>query len=71
MPAEVLPDLVPKIAAAAAIARDAEDGWRLAVRLRDQFILAAVDAGLSHREIAAAAGVTKSRIVGIILGAGA
>lgn len=66
--AEVLPDLLPQIEAAARAARDAEDSWRLAIRLRDALVVDAVDAGISHRHIAAASGLSKSRIVGILLG---
>lgn len=63
---EVVPDLLPRIRVAASDARDAMDAAQLAQRLRDQLIVQAVDAGVSHRHIAAAAGVSKSRIVAIL-----
>lgn len=65
---EVLPDLLPRITAAADAAHDAEDAWRLRVRHRDQLVTKAVDAGVSQRSIAAAAGLSKARIVGIMAG---
>jgi hypothetical protein len=65
---EVLPDLLPRITAAAAAAVDAEDAWRLRVSHRDQLVTKAVDAGVSQRSIAAAAGLSKARIVGIMAG---
>lgn len=63
---EVVPDLLPRIRRAATDARDAVDAAQLAQRLRDQLIVQAVDAGVSHRHIASAAGVSKSRIVAIL-----
>lgn len=63
---EVVPDLLPRIEAAALEYSDARDAAELAQRLRDQLIVQAVDAGVSHRHIAAAAGVSKSRIVAIL-----
>ncbi|MCW2754646.1 MAG: hypothetical protein JWQ32_2057 [Marmoricola sp.] len=63
---EVVPDLLPRIRAAATDVRDATDAAQLAQRLRDQLIVQAVDAGISHRHIATAAGISKSRIVAIL-----
>jgi hypothetical protein len=63
---EVVPDLLPRIQRAAAEARDAVDAAQLAQRLRDQLIVQAVDAGISQRHVAAAAGVSKGRIIAIL-----
>lgn len=63
---EVLPDLLPRITAAAHAARDAEDAWRLMVRQRDQLVTRAVDGGVSQRSVAEAAGLSKGRVVGIM-----
>lgn len=63
---EVLPDMIPRIKAAAARARDAVDAAELLRRQRDELILEAVDAGISQRVIAQAAGIAKSRVVAIV-----
>jgi len=63
---EVVPDLLPRIERAAADARDAVDAAQLAQRLRDQLIVQAVDAGISQRHVAKAAGVSKGRIIAIL-----
>lgn len=63
---EVVSDLLPRIRAAATAARDAQDSAMLRRRQRDELIVEAVDAGVSQRAIAAAAGVKKSRIVAIV-----
>jgi len=65
---QVVPDLLPRITAAALAASDAEDAWHLRVRQRDQLVSKAVDAGVSQRQIARAAGLSKGRIVGIMAG---
>lgn len=65
-PAEVLPDLIPRIRAAAAEARDATDAASLRQRQRDELIVAAVDQGISQRAVAEAAGVSKGRIIAIL-----
>lgn len=64
---EVVPDLLPRIAGAAYAAHDAEDGWRLRIRHRDQLICQAVDAGVSQREVARSAGLSKGRVVAIMV----
>lgn len=64
--AEVVPDLLPRVRAAASATRDAQDAFDLEKRLRDQLIVKAVDAGISQRAIAEAAGLAKSRIVAIV-----
>jgi hypothetical protein len=69
--AEVVPDLLPRIEAAARAVRDADDMRLLRTQQRDQLIVAAVDAGITQRAVAAAAGVSRSRIVGILLRDGA
>ena len=63
---EVLPDLLPRIKAAAVDARDKTDAAQLAQRMRDRLIVEAVDAGISQRHVAAAAGVSKGRIIAIL-----
>jgi hypothetical protein len=55
-PTEVLADLIPRIRAAAAEARDAADAAMLRQRQRDQLIVQAVDAGVSQRRIVAILG---------------
>jgi hypothetical protein len=69
--AEVVPDLLPRIASAAEHVRDAEDARQLRIQQRNALIVAAVDAGVSQREVARAAGLARSRIVGILLADGA
>lgn len=68
MPGEVLPDLLPRIAAAAAAVRDARDALQLRATQRDQLIVAAVDAGVSQRAVARAAGMSQTRIIAILAG---
>jgi hypothetical protein len=63
---EVVPDLLPRITAAAHASHDAEDAWRLMIRQRDQLVVSAVDAGVSQRSIAAAAGLSKGRVIAIL-----
>jgi predicted XRE-type DNA-binding protein len=58
--------MMPRIRKAAALARDATDAAELMRRQRDELILQAVDAGISQRQIARAAGIAKSRVVAIV-----
>ncbi len=67
VPQPVLTDMKPRLEAAAAAAEDAEDAYHAAVELRNQLVVAAVDAGMSQRAVAAAARVTVSRVSGILL----
>lgn len=65
--AEVVPDLLPRIAAAASHVRDLEDARRLGIEHRNALIVQAVDAGVSQRAVSGAAGIARSRVVGILL----
>jgi hypothetical protein len=60
------PTLFQNITAAAHAAHHAERTWRLRMRARDELVAKAVNAGRSQRSVAAAAGVSKGRIVGIM-----
>jgi hypothetical protein len=63
---EVVPDLLPRIAAAKRAVEDATDALKDRRQQRDDLIVRAVDAGVSQREIAAAAGVKQPRIIRIL-----
>jgi hypothetical protein len=67
MPSEVVPDLLPRIAAARRALEDALEAADLRRRQRDDLIVRAVDAGVSQRQIAAAAGVKQPRIIAILM----
>lgn len=66
----VLTDMKPRLEAAARDAEDARDKLRDALELRDQLVIAAVDAGMSQRAVAAAARIAVSRVSGILLNGG-
>jgi len=66
MPEEVLPDYLPRVSKLSRMVRDAEDAWRLLLRQRDEVIVDAVDNGISQRAVAAAAGMSRGRVVGIL-----
>lgn len=70
MPEPVLTDMNPRLTAAAAETEDAYDKWKAAMELRNELIVAAVDHGMSQRQVAAAARVAVSRVSGILLNAG-
>lgn len=69
--AEVVPDMLPRIHAAAVAVREAEEARTLRAAQRDALIVQAVDQGVSQRAVAAAAGLSRARIVGLLLAAGA
>lgn len=69
MAREVVPDLLPRIAKAAAAVRDADDAFRLAVRARDELIVEAVDEGITQRAVAERAKLSKGRIIAILANA--
>lgn len=69
--AEVVPDLLPRIVAAAGAVRDAEDARKLRTEQRNALIVKATDAGIPGRAIARAAGMSRSRVVAILISAGA
>jgi len=63
---EVLPDLTPRIKAAAAAVADAKEAYDLALEQRDQLIVDAIDGGMSQQAVATIAGVAKGRISAIL-----
>ena len=64
---QVLADLTPRLQRAAASAREAEQAWRLEVKLRDEIIEQAADEGMHHRAIAQACGFKSPAAVTRIL----
>lgn len=66
MTTEPLPDLLPRIRHLAAETADALDAYELLRRQRDELIVQAVDNGVSQREVAHAAGVSKGRITQLL-----
>lgn len=64
--AEVLLDFLPRIEAAARELADAHEQVKAATLRRNQLIIDAVDAGVSQRAVAKAAGVGQPRIIGIL-----
>lgn len=64
--AEVVPDLIPRIVAAAKGVNDSEDELKDRRYIRDSLIVAAVDAGVSQRAIAEAAGIRQPRVIAIV-----
>lgn len=67
MPKPVLTDMYTRLAAAAREVSDARASYRDAVELRNELIEAAVDEGMSQRKVAAAAGVSLSRVTSVLL----
>lgn len=63
---EVVPDLLPRIQAAAAEHRDAVEAARLAQVTRDELIAQADQEHITQTAIAKAAGLARSRIVTIL-----
>jgi hypothetical protein len=54
-----------RLRAASAATRAAESAWRAQLRRRDELVEEAVDAGVSQRKVAEAAGLSRSRVVAI------
>ncbi|MCW2498119.1 hypothetical protein [Jatrophihabitans sp.] len=58
--------LLARVAAAASRTRDARVTLEDAQRTRDELMVDAVDAGISQRAVAEAAGVSRSRLIGVL-----
>jgi predicted XRE-type DNA-binding protein len=68
-PKPVAAEVRERLAAAARVARDHEEAWRLAIEQRDAIVVEAVDVhGMSQNAIAEAIGVAKGRISAILAG---
>ncbi len=63
----VLVDMPPRLAAAAAATRDAEDRLRAARELRNELVVAAVDGGMSQRAVSRVTGLAISRVNALLL----
>jgi len=63
----VLTDMTPRLAAAAAAVRDAEDRLKAARELRNDLVVTAVDGGMSQRSVSKVTGLAISRVNGILL----
>lgn len=66
----VLTDMKPRLEAAAADLADKRGAYELALALRNQLVVTAVDHGMSQRAVAAAAGISVSRVVALLLADG-
>lgn len=66
---EVVPDLLPRLEQLARETRDAQDAAQLLQRQRDALIVEAVDAGITQRAVAQAAGISKGRIIAVLANA--
>jgi len=62
MPTTVLTDMEPRLKAAAAAVRDAQDQLSDARTLRNELIVTAIDHGMSQRAISRITGLTISRV---------
>jgi hypothetical protein len=70
-PVNALPQVVPndfleRIQSAAREVRDADDFRNLTHQRRNQLIVEAVDAGVSQRAVARAAGLAQTRIIALL-----
>jgi predicted XRE-type DNA-binding protein len=65
----VLTDMNPRLRAAAVEVADTREKYWAAMELRNQLVVAAVDHGMSQRAVAAAAGVTVTRVSALLLAA--
>lgn len=63
----VLSDMKPRLEKAAAAVVDARDAYNAALEQRNELVLAAVDNGMSQRQVAKAAGVSVGRITALLL----
>jgi hypothetical protein len=66
-PTLVLTDVVPRLQAAGRAVRSTHDAWKAELELRDALVVAAVDHGMSHREIARAADICGTRVIAILI----
>lgn len=68
MVSPVLTDMNPRLEAAAVAVRSAHEAYRAQVELRDTLVVAAIDHGMSQRQVAKAAGVSVARVCAILAG---
>lgn len=66
---EVVPDLLPRLRAAAATVKDAEEALELARRHRNELAVQAVEEGVRQTEVARAAGLSAPSITKLLLAA--
>ena len=62
----VLTDMKPRLTTAAEAVKSARDALGAEVETRDALVVAAVDHGMSLRAVAAAAGISCSRVIAIM-----
>ena len=65
--AEVLSDMRPRLEAAARAVADAEQHLQHERELRDKLVVLAVDEGMHHGAVATAAGVSRTRVLAILV----
>lgn len=65
-PGEGVADFIPRLEAAAAAVRDADQAAKLRHRQRNLLVIEAVDAGVSQRAVARALGIAQTRIIRIL-----
>jgi hypothetical protein len=66
MVSTVLTDMNPRLEAAAVAVASARESLTAALELRDQLVVAAIDHGMSQRQVAKGAGVAVARICAIL-----
>lgn len=66
-PQEVLGDLTPRLEAAARAVADAQDHLRKEQARRNALIVQAVDEGMNHGAVARASGVSRTRVLGLLV----
>lgn len=64
----MLTDMKPRLEAAAVAVASARDKHLAELEVRNQLVVAAVDQGMSQRQVARAAGVSIARVSAILLG---
>ena len=64
---EVRVDLRPRLEAAAVAVADAEHHTKLSREMRDRLVVEACDEGLTHGVVARAAGVSRTRVLAILV----
>lgn len=68
MVSPVLTDMNPRLEASAAAVSDAREALGVEMERRDALVVAAIDHGMSHRQVAKAARVSVARVVAILAG---
>lgn len=68
MATTVLTDMNPRLQAAAAAVTSTKDSHRAAVELRNELVVAAIDQGMSQRQVATAAKISVARVCAILAG---